>query len=292
MPDGRELTLPPNAPAMFYLQRLRDEAHRFAIGAHRQKRAKAMGTSPLDEVPGIGPARKRALLMHFGTARAVKSASLDDLKRAPGVNDSVGADGLRLFPCALSVSAHLDSVIPAKAGISDGFARDEIPAFAGMTKFSVDRLMPQLSTQAIVCSVRHHGEHGAIARLFTPDDGLVAGYVRGGRSRRVRPGADPGQSGAGGVSRAHRRSAGRAHRRADCQPRAVARRTARRRRARLGDHADRRDLARGERLSAAFTWRCRRCSTRSATHPRRAAGRRRWCGTSCCCSPNWASGSI
>jgi excinuclease ABC subunit C len=89
MPDGRELTLAPNAPAMFYLQRLRDEAHRFAIGAHRQKRAKAMGSSPLDEVPGIGPARKRALLMHFGTARAVKSASLDDLKRAPGVNDSV-----------------------------------------------------------------------------------------------------------------------------------------------------------------------------------------------------------
>ncbi|MBH9538288.1 excinuclease ABC subunit UvrC [Novosphingopyxis sp. YJ-S2-01] len=89
MPDGRELTLPPNAPAMFYLQRLRDEAHRFAIGAHRQKRSKAMGTSPLDEVPGIGPARKRALLMHFGTARAVKSASLADLKRAPGINDSV-----------------------------------------------------------------------------------------------------------------------------------------------------------------------------------------------------------
>ena len=89
MRDGRELTLAPNAPAMFYLQRLRDEAHRFAIGAHRQKRAKAMGSSPLDEVPGIGPARKRALLMHFGTARAVKSASLDDLKRAPGVNDSV-----------------------------------------------------------------------------------------------------------------------------------------------------------------------------------------------------------
>ncbi|WP_420605633.1 excinuclease ABC subunit UvrC [Novosphingopyxis sp.] len=89
MPDGRDFTLPPNGAAMFYLQRLRDEAHRFAIGAHRQKRAKSMGTSPLDEVPGIGPARKRALLMHFGTAKAVKSASLDNLKRAPGVNDSV-----------------------------------------------------------------------------------------------------------------------------------------------------------------------------------------------------------
>ena len=56
---------------MFYLQRLRDEAHRFAIGTHRAKRAKSLTTSTLDEVPGIGPNRKRALLMHFGTARAV-----------------------------------------------------------------------------------------------------------------------------------------------------------------------------------------------------------------------------
>ena len=88
-PDGRELTLPHNSPALFYLQRLRDEAHRFAIGAHRQKRSKSMTTSPLDEIPGIGPARKKALLMHFGTARAVRNASLDDLKRTPGVSESV-----------------------------------------------------------------------------------------------------------------------------------------------------------------------------------------------------------
>ena len=72
LPGGREVTLPLNSPVLFYLQRLRDEAHRFAIGAHRQKRAKNMASSPLDEVPGIGPARKRALLMHFGTARAVQ----------------------------------------------------------------------------------------------------------------------------------------------------------------------------------------------------------------------------
>ncbi|MEQ1689422.1 MAG: excinuclease ABC subunit UvrC, partial [Sphingopyxis sp.] len=86
LPDGRELTLPPGASALFHIQRLRDEAHRFAIGAHRQKRAKAMTSSPLDEVPGIGPARKKALLMHFGTARAVRNASLDDIQRAPGVS--------------------------------------------------------------------------------------------------------------------------------------------------------------------------------------------------------------
>jgi excinuclease ABC subunit C len=89
LPDGREITLPPNTPLLFYLQRLRDEAHRFAIGAHRQKRAKAIGVSSLDEVPGIGPARKKALLMHFGTAKAVRAASLEDLAKAPGVSRSV-----------------------------------------------------------------------------------------------------------------------------------------------------------------------------------------------------------
>jgi excinuclease ABC subunit C len=88
-PDGRELTLPVNAPVLFYLQRLRDEVHRFAIGAHRNKRAKAITASPLDEVPGIGPSRKKALLMHFGTARAVRSASLEDLQKAPGVSAAV-----------------------------------------------------------------------------------------------------------------------------------------------------------------------------------------------------------
>ncbi|MGP7794571.1 excinuclease ABC subunit UvrC [Sphingomonas sp. CLY1604] len=87
--DGREFQLPVNAPVLFYLQRLRDEVHRFVIGAHRDKRSKAIGASPLDEVPGIGPARKKALLMHFGTGRAVRNASLEDLKKAPGVSAGV-----------------------------------------------------------------------------------------------------------------------------------------------------------------------------------------------------------
>ena len=86
LPGGRELGLPPNAPLLFYLQRLRDEAHRFAIGAHRAKRAKSFTASPLDDVPGIGPGRKRALLMHFGTARAVRNASLEDIEKAPGIS--------------------------------------------------------------------------------------------------------------------------------------------------------------------------------------------------------------
>ncbi|MGZ3172809.1 MAG: excinuclease ABC subunit UvrC [Croceibacterium sp.] len=88
-PDGREKTLPTNSPVLFYLQRLRDEVHRFAIGAHRAKRSRAISASPLDEIPGIGPARKRALLLHFGTAGRVRAASLEDLQRAPGVSEAV-----------------------------------------------------------------------------------------------------------------------------------------------------------------------------------------------------------
>ena len=89
LPGGREITLPPNSAMLFYLQRLRDEAHRFAIGTHRAKRAKSLTTSTLDEVPGIGPNRKRALLMHFGTARAVKGAALEDLEKAPGISQAM-----------------------------------------------------------------------------------------------------------------------------------------------------------------------------------------------------------
>ncbi|HNN56058.1 MAG TPA: excinuclease ABC subunit UvrC, partial [Novosphingobium sp.] len=88
-PDGREKMLPENAPLLFHLQRLRDEVHRFAIGAHREKRSRAISASPLDEIPGIGPARKRALLLHFGTASKVRSAALEDLQRAPGVSAAV-----------------------------------------------------------------------------------------------------------------------------------------------------------------------------------------------------------
>lgn len=88
-PDGREKTLPTNSSVLFHLQRLRDEVHRYAIGAHRAKRSRAITASPLDEIPGIGPARKRALLLHFGTAGKVRAASLEDLQRAPGVSETV-----------------------------------------------------------------------------------------------------------------------------------------------------------------------------------------------------------
>lgn len=88
-PDGREKMLPTNSPVLFYAQNLRDEVHRYVIGAHRAKRSKAITASPLDEIPGIGPARKRALLLHFGTASKVRAAALEDLQRAPGVSEAV-----------------------------------------------------------------------------------------------------------------------------------------------------------------------------------------------------------
>ena len=88
-PDGREKMLPAGSPLLFHLQNLRDEVHRYVIGAHRAKRSKAITASPLDEISGIGPARKRALLLHFGTASKVRAASLEDLQRAPGVSATV-----------------------------------------------------------------------------------------------------------------------------------------------------------------------------------------------------------
>ncbi len=86
MPGKAPIKLPPRDPALYFVQRLRDEAHRFAIGAHRAKRKRDMAKSPLDEIPGIGPSRKRALLHHFGTMKAIQRAALEDLMKAPGVN--------------------------------------------------------------------------------------------------------------------------------------------------------------------------------------------------------------
>jgi excinuclease ABC subunit C len=80
------LLLEPRDPVLYCIQRLRDEAHRFAIGAHRARRKKALHASPLDEVPGIGPTRKRALLQHFGSAKAVSRAGVTDLAAVGGIS--------------------------------------------------------------------------------------------------------------------------------------------------------------------------------------------------------------
>ncbi len=85
----RPFALRRNDPVLYFVQRLRDEAHRFAIGAHRQKRAKSNMANPLDEVPGVGATRKRALLTHFGSAKAVSRADLADLKAVDGISDSL-----------------------------------------------------------------------------------------------------------------------------------------------------------------------------------------------------------
>ena len=86
---NREFILNKNDPLLFFIQRLRDEAHRFAISTHRAKRKKNLSKSLLDQIQGIGKQRKRALLNHFGSARAVESASLEDLKAIEGIEDSI-----------------------------------------------------------------------------------------------------------------------------------------------------------------------------------------------------------
>ncbi|MGE4281541.1 MAG: excinuclease ABC subunit UvrC [Magnetospirillum sp.] len=89
MPGREPFSLPMKDPVLYFLQRLRDEAHRFAIGAHRTRRAGAMVRSPLDEVDGIGAARKKVLLQHFGSARDVAAAALGDLESVPGISKSM-----------------------------------------------------------------------------------------------------------------------------------------------------------------------------------------------------------
>ncbi len=89
LPGRVPFSLEPRDPVLYFLQRLRDEAHRFAIGTHRTRRAADMTRSALDEVSGIGAGRKRALLHHFGSARAVAVATLDDIKTVPGISDAL-----------------------------------------------------------------------------------------------------------------------------------------------------------------------------------------------------------
>ena len=90
-PGRRPMMLPPRDPVLFFLQRLRDEAHRFAIGAHRDKRSKAIGKSLLDDIPGIGAKRKKALLHHFGAAKAVAEAGRADLQAVDGISKTTAA---------------------------------------------------------------------------------------------------------------------------------------------------------------------------------------------------------
>ncbi len=88
-PGQRPFALRMNDPVLYFVQRMRDEAHRFAIGTHRAKRAKAVSATPLDDIAGVGATRKRALLSHFGSAKAVSRANLADLKAVEGISDTL-----------------------------------------------------------------------------------------------------------------------------------------------------------------------------------------------------------
>jgi excinuclease ABC subunit C len=86
MPGREPFKLKPRDPVLYFVQRLRDEAHRFAIGSHRARRRRAIREAGLQEIPGIGPTRKRALLHHFGTLKAIERAALADLAKVPGIS--------------------------------------------------------------------------------------------------------------------------------------------------------------------------------------------------------------
>jgi len=86
MPGRLPFMMEPKSPVLYYLQRLRDEAHRYAIGANRQKRDAAITRNPLDEIEGIGPRKKRALLAAFGSGREVSRATIDDLMKIEGIS--------------------------------------------------------------------------------------------------------------------------------------------------------------------------------------------------------------
>jgi excinuclease ABC subunit C len=86
MPNRPPLKLPPRDPVLYFVERLRDEAHRFAVGSHRQRRSRDIREAGLKEISGIGPMRRRALLHHFGTLKAIERASMADLAEVPGIN--------------------------------------------------------------------------------------------------------------------------------------------------------------------------------------------------------------
>ena len=88
MPGRAPFQLDPRDPVLYFIQRMRDEVHRFAIGTHRAKRSKGLREGGLAEIPGVGPTRKRALLRHFGTLKTIERASIEDLRTAPGINEA------------------------------------------------------------------------------------------------------------------------------------------------------------------------------------------------------------
>ncbi len=121
----RPMMLEAKDPVLYFVQRLRDEAHRFAIGTHRAKRAKALGVNPLDEIAGIGQSRKRALLTHFGSAKAVSRAGIEDLKAVGGIS----ADMARKIYDFFHERSHVEPDVRAKDA---GHKHHHCPIFAAL----------------------------------------------------------------------------------------------------------------------------------------------------------------
>ena len=119
--DKPAVKLPPRDPLLYFIQRLRDEAHRFAIGSHRTRRKKDIREAGLQEIPGIGPTRKRALLHHFGTLKAIERASLSDLAQVPGINEETARKIHDFFhEIGEPVTPHLDAAAITRSNGAEG----------------------------------------------------------------------------------------------------------------------------------------------------------------------------
>ena len=112
MPDREAIKLEPRDPVLYFIQRLRDEAHRFVIGSHRKLRKKDIREAGLQEIPGIGPSRKRALLHHFGTLKEIERASIADLGKVPGVSAESARKIFEFFHAAIENAVRLAPTSP------------------------------------------------------------------------------------------------------------------------------------------------------------------------------------
>ena len=253
LPGGRELTLPPNSALLFYLQRLRDEAHRFAIGTHRAE----AGEEP----------------DHLEPRRGSRHRPEPEARAADAFRDGAGGQG------------------SGARGPRAGARHLQGDGAPGLRPFPPARLTRCRSRpQAIVCALRGHGEHGGIVRLFTPDDGLIAAYVRGARSRRMRPVLI-----AGNLVHAQLRS------RTEAQLPQATIELAHSRAAVLAEPLPAAAIEWAAALVATAlperqpyprsTRRSPASSTPSKRRHRPRAGRRRWSASNCCCSASSASAS-